>query len=251
MSVLTFSFTSFLFGRLITTREISYETLPVQCYIPDAVPIWVMFLWQTIHLYFLFFSSGTPLFTMCAMTYTSLQLKILDYELRGIFEHVDVDNDDVFRNVQSRIAKCSKHHSFLLSFRSTLNEAFSTVMILYLGLMILVLCIGLYASFALKSREDILRTLAYVAIYNVEFFVCYCFPSQILMDYSEGLSDTLYFTKWYQYPKFNKMVLLLLCQLQVTVAFNVRGIASFGYDIGLRAIKTVVSYCMFLRAIIL
>nr|CAH7761187.1 unnamed protein product [Callosobruchus chinensis] len=184
--------------------------------------------------FLLLFIAGVPLFTMSAISLASMQLNMLAFELQRIFKHLDAENNVNNQEIRRRIVKCSKHHSLIFSFRSLLNQTFSTVMVLYTALMILVLCIGLYALFALDKMEDILRTLAYVAIFNYEFFACYCLPSQELTDLSISLTQSLYFTEWYQFPKLYKTIFLLFGQLRMTATFNVRGIASFGYETGMK-----------------
>nr|CAI5852666.1 unnamed protein product [Callosobruchus analis] len=69
-----------------------------------------------------------------------------------------------------------------LSFRTTLNSAFSGLLLVYMGVVVLILCIEMYFLFVLDDLEDIMRALIYAMLMFFEFFMFYCVPAQELME---------------------------------------------------------------------
>nr|CAH7723346.1 unnamed protein product [Callosobruchus chinensis] len=192
----------------IKIREINYDTLPIQCYVPNVVSIRVVFWWQMIPSFLLLFIAGVPLFTMSAISLASMQLNMLAFELQRIFNHLDADN-----NVNTK----------------KFGEELSSV-----------------ANIIVFTEPNLFNCDGTVYGFDdsgpLHWSVC-------LVCASISLTQSLYFTEWYQFPKLYKTVFLLFGQLRMTATFNLRGIASFGYETGMKALKIVVSYCMFLRAI--
>ncbi|CAH2011056.1 unnamed protein product [Acanthoscelides obtectus] len=80
-----------------------------------------------------------------------------------------------------------------------------------------------------------------------EFFICYCYPAQDLTDEADKLSESIYSSRWYDYPIYQKDVLMLTGKTQIQVIFTVGGILKLDLPTGMAAIKTMFSYSMFLR----
>nr|CAI5837750.1 unnamed protein product [Callosobruchus analis] len=114
------------------------------------------------------------IFSMVSLT--ALQFKLLAYEMNNIFAL----EDDL--TINARFKKCNDHLTFLLSFRTLLNDTFSVVVLMYLGVIILILCIEIYFIMSMDSLEEIIRAVVYAALMFFEFFICYCFPAQALVD---------------------------------------------------------------------
>ncbi|CAH1978585.1 unnamed protein product [Acanthoscelides obtectus] len=96
-----------------------------------------------------------------------------------------------------------------------------------------------------------MRAVIYSALMFFEFFICYCFPAQELMTQSKELPDILYCTNWYRYQKHSKDVLTFLGKCQVPITLNVGGMVELDLRTAVAALKTMVSYSMFLRTMTL
>ncbi|VEN34576.1 unnamed protein product [Callosobruchus maculatus] len=237
---------SYFYGRLIENRTADPENLIFESYIPEGVSFWTLFIWEHLPstcLMLVEISMDFIIFSMVSLT--ALQFKMLAYEMNNIFAL----EDDLIIN--ARFKKCNDQLTFLLSFRTLLNNTFSAVVLLYLGVIILILCIEIYFIMSMDSLEEIIRAVVYAALMFFEFFICYCFPAQALVDESEKVVEGLYNSKWYQHMGTSKThakaTVLLQGKSQLKVMFTVGGFLNLNLQTGLSAVKTMVSYSMFLR----
>ncbi|VEN36223.1 unnamed protein product [Callosobruchus maculatus] len=83
------------------------------------------------------------------------------------------------------------------------------------------------------------------------FFICYCYPAQELTTEAENLAESVYACEWYNFPEFQKDVLILLGKSRIKVAFNMGGILDLNLETGMAAVKAILSYSMFLRTMTL
>nr|CAI5837749.1 unnamed protein product [Callosobruchus analis] len=140
------------------------------------------------------------IFSMVSLT--ALQFKLLAYEMNNIFAL----EDDLTINA---------------SFRTLLNDTFSVVVLMYLGVIILILCIEIYFIMSMDSLEEIIRAVVYAALMFFEFFICYCFPAQA---WYENMSSS---------SRYAKAMLLLQGKSQIKVMFTVGGFLNLNLQTGL------------------
>nr|CAI5837753.1 unnamed protein product [Callosobruchus analis] len=195
---------SYFYGRLIENRTTDPENLIFESYIPEGISFWTLFIWEHLPstcLMLVEISMDFIIFSMVSLT--ALQFKLLAYEMNNIFAL----EDDLTINA---------------SFRTLLNDTFSVVVLMYLGVIILILCIEIYFIMSMDSLEEIIRAVVYAALMFFEFFICYCFPAQ---------------AKWYENmsssSRYAKAMLLLQGKSQIKVMFTVGGFLNLNLQTGL------------------
>nr|CAH7750487.1 unnamed protein product [Callosobruchus chinensis] len=196
---------SYFYGRLIENRTADPENLIFESYIPEGVSFWTLFIWEHLPstcLMLVEISMDFIIFSIISLT--ALQFKLLAYEMNNIFAL----EDDSITNARFK--------------RTLLNNTFSAVVLLYLGVIILILCIEIYFIMSMDSLEEIIRAVVYAALMFFEFFICYCFPAQ---------------AKWYENmtssSTYAKATLLLQGKSQIKVMFTVGGFLHLNLQTGL------------------
>nr|CAI5852660.1 unnamed protein product [Callosobruchus analis] len=148
--IMMFCVLSYHYGRLAKDGRHVDVNLPFKSYLPDWMPFWVLFIWQHIPSFGLVsteISMDVIIFSIVSLT--ALQFKLLQYEMENIFS-LDHKKEHPSRSVLSdKIRRCTNHHTFLLDFRTTLNSAFSGLLLVYMGVVVLILCIEMYFLFVL------------------------------------------------------------------------------------------------------
>ncbi|CAH1956126.1 unnamed protein product [Acanthoscelides obtectus] len=127
------------------------------------------------------------------------------------------------------------------------NETFSSLMLIYMGVVTLIICIEIYTMITMDSTADILAAILYAAQMFFEFFICYCFPAQDLTNEAELLSVTMFGTNWYLYPAYYKDMMLFLGKSRLKVIYSAGGLFDLNRQTGMAALKNMVSYSMFLH----
>ncbi|CAH2002728.1 unnamed protein product [Acanthoscelides obtectus] len=153
--------------------------------------------------------------------------------------------------IKAQFGKCDDQLSFLLRFKTLINNTFSTVVLMYLGIVVLILCLEMYYTMTMDTFQEIIRAVVYAALMFFEFFICYCIPAQALIDESEKLVEGLYNSNWYEHmgssASYGKAMTLLQGKSQMRVMFTIGGFLNLNMQTGLAAVKTMVSYSMFLK----
>nr|CAI5829641.1 unnamed protein product [Callosobruchus analis] len=169
----------FFYGRIIQDGQKITDNMVFKSHIPRSIDFWTLFAWEHIP------ASGLVLLEVSLdvivlniLTMTKLQFRLLRYEVEKIFSYTSEKRE----NFSLKIKRCNEHHTFLLGFRAMVNDTFSSLMLIYMGVVILILCIEMYLMMSMDSLADILGAALYAAQMFFEFFVCYCFPAQDLTD---------------------------------------------------------------------
>ncbi|CAH2002733.1 unnamed protein product [Acanthoscelides obtectus] len=220
-SYVTFLFScglSYFYGRLIENRTAVEDNLIFESYLPEGVPFWVMFLWMHIPSYGLSLLDITIDCTVFSiMSLTAIQFKLLAYEMQNIF------------------AEATDYFTIKDNFKTLLNDTLSTMMLMYLGMVILILCLEMYYIMTMDSFQEIARAFFYAALIFFEFLICYCVPSQ----------------EWYEHvgstAPYGKAMVLLQGKSQMSVMLTAGGFLNMDLQTGLATLKTMVSYSMFLK----
>nr|CAI5837754.1 unnamed protein product [Callosobruchus analis] len=189
---------SYFYGRLIENRTTDPENLIFESYIPEGISFWTLFIWEHLPSTCLMLVEISMDFIIFSMvSLTALQFKLLAYEMNNIFAL----EDDL--TINARFKKCNDHLTFLLR----------------------------------DSLEEIIRAVVYAALMFFEFFICYCFPAQALVDESEKVVQSLYNSKWYENmsssSRYAKAMLLLQGKSQIKVMFTVGGFLNLNLQTGL------------------
>nr|CAI5847037.1 unnamed protein product [Callosobruchus analis] len=138
--------TVFCYGRIIQDGQKVADNMLFKSYIPKFVNFWILFTWEHIPASGLVvLELSLDVIVLNILTMTKLQFKILRYE----FENIFYDDHGKNRDIRLKIKKCCDHHTFLLEFREMLNNTFSLLMLIYMGVIILILCIEMYLMMSL------------------------------------------------------------------------------------------------------
>ncbi|CAH2002984.1 unnamed protein product [Acanthoscelides obtectus] len=234
---------SFFVGPLLSEGEVlSYE-----CYRPP---------WLTYHqLLCVVNICGTTitLFTlipvdmlfMSVITLTTMQFLLLNEELQNVVQD-EIEGKDVERTIR----RCIRHHSFLLNYMRRINEVFSMRLVLFFGIILITMCLEMYRSTCPDSDwKTFAESILYTTSGLYEFLSCYCFPVQFLINQADKVSEIIYQTNWYKsrYRGQSAFFMILLGQKGVKIAAG--GVVNIDFATGLSTVKTMVSYCMFLKSI--
>nr|CAH7750498.1 unnamed protein product [Callosobruchus chinensis] len=178
---------------LFCFRTTDPENLIYESYIPKGISFWTLFIWEHLPGYCLVVVEiAMDFFIFSLISLTALQFKLLAYEMTNIFE---LEDDSIIND----------------SFRALLNNTFSVVLLMYLGIIVLILCVEIYLIMSMDSLEEIIRAVVYAALMFFEFFICYCFPAQAWYENMGSRSP------------YAKATLLLQGKCQIEVIFTAGG----------------------------
>nr|CAH7744993.1 unnamed protein product [Callosobruchus chinensis] len=223
--------TVFCYGRIIQDGQKNADNMLFKSYIPQFVDFWILFTWEHIPASGLVvLELSLDVIVLNILTMTKLQFKLLRYEVENIF----YDEPGKSGDIRLRIKKCSDHHTFLLEFRAMVNNTFSVLMLIYMGVIILILCIEM------DSVADILGAAVYAAQMFFEFFICYCCPAQELKDEAELLSGALYFNDWHLHPAYYKDIAILLGKSSIKVIYSAGGLMNLDLQTGMAVSTQIV-----------
>ncbi|VEN41370.1 unnamed protein product [Callosobruchus maculatus] len=140
---------AFCYGRIALDGRHVPENMTFKSYIPPGVNFWALFAWQHIQ------ATGTINiltsmdFCICSIvSLTTLQFRLLRYEVETLFDGFENDQNgsNEFKN---KFRKCNGHHNFLLSFTTMVVNTFSMLMFIYMGVIVIILCIETYLLFCM------------------------------------------------------------------------------------------------------
>nr|CAI5862277.1 unnamed protein product [Callosobruchus analis] len=224
---------TYLYWRILTDRRPIGDNLLFESYVPEGMSFWFLLAWQHIPAGALISIEMAMDFLICSiLSLTAQQYRLLRYEMERVFGSLE-RKGDTEENISKRIRRCNDQLTFLLSFRNTLNEAFSYLMLAYIGVVVLILCFEVYLLFQMDSIEHIIKILAYSGFIFFEFFVCYCYPAQDLTVDAEQLANSIYFSEWYKYPNHCKEILMLVGKSQIRVVFTAGGLLELDLPTGM------------------
>ncbi|VEN49134.1 unnamed protein product [Callosobruchus maculatus] len=125
---------------------------------------WALFTWQHVPGVALVALEVAMDFLICSiLSLTAMQYRLLSE-----------------KTISQRIRRCNDQLTFLLSFKNTINDVFSSLMLVYIGVVVLILCFEIYLLFQMDSIEHMIKILLYSGFMFFEFFICFCYPAQDL-----------------------------------------------------------------------
>ncbi|VEN49693.1 unnamed protein product [Callosobruchus maculatus] len=157
---------------------------------------------------------------MILVTCTTFQFKLLNDELKSLFDE-DLSTREAINKFHERYTK-------------TINDRYS----LHLAVLF----------FTLTTFEAALRSILFVVAGVAQIFMmCYTIPAQRLTDEANKAGESIYFSLWYNYPKYAKPLINLIARSHKKVKIVPCGIMELSLEQGLAVIKNMVSYAMFLK----
>nr|XP_023023947.1 uncharacterized protein LOC111512084 [Leptinotarsa decemlineata] len=218
------------------------NTLPFDCYVPS----WLGYYWVLIYQELV--SMNTIMLPVLAMDYffmttvrlTQVQFKILNEKVKRIFNN---DGNDIDTNIK----ECVKYHNFLLRYAHMINETFSIFLLHLLCIEVLLMSFEIYTIMMKSDLETMRDGLIYIAATCTDFMLCFCYPSQALMDEISEISNSAYCSKWYEHPKYSRDIRFIIQRGQKSVLIEAGKFSPMDLRTGLATIQTMVSYAMFLK----
>nr|CAH7744864.1 unnamed protein product [Callosobruchus chinensis] len=138
----------FFYGRIIQDGQKVTDNMVFKSHIPRSIDFWTMFAWEHIP------ASGLVLLEVSLdvivlniLTMTKLQFRLLRYEVEKIFSN----NNERSEDFNLKMRRCNEHHTFLLG--AKVNDTFSSLMLIYMGVVILILCIEMYLMMSMKQMR--------------------------------------------------------------------------------------------------
>nr|CAI5862134.1 unnamed protein product [Callosobruchus analis] len=182
---------------------------------------------------------------MSIITLTTVQFVLLNAELENVIQD-ELEGKDVGK----RLRGCIEHHCFLLNYMRQINQVFSVRLVLFFGIILITMCLEMYRSTCPDSDwKTFAESILYTTSGLYEFLSCYCFPVQFLVNQADRVAGIVYQTNWYKskYKAHSVSLMILLGQRRVKIAAG--GVVNIDFITGLNTVKTMVSYCMFLKSI--
>nr|CAH7730809.1 unnamed protein product [Callosobruchus chinensis] len=179
--ILFYTAVSFYYGRIVTDRRPIGANLVFESYLPEGMPFWALFTWQHVPGVALVSLEVAMDFLICSI----LSLTAMQYEMERVFGDYPGKKESE-KTISERIRRCNDQLTFLLSFKNTINDVFSSLMLVYIGVVVLILCFEIYLLFQMDSIEHMIKILLYSGFMFFEFFICFCYPAQ---DLTAGVSN--------------------------------------------------------------
>nr|CAH7746746.1 unnamed protein product [Callosobruchus chinensis] len=160
-----------------------------------------------------------------------VQFKLLNNKLGTLFvgrkhQTIDVDED---------IRKCLDHHNYLLKFVDHSNKTYSLTLLVYLGNVILAMCVEFYTVSKQISPGITSKALLYIATILFQFFFFYCMPGQLLANESEITPNVVFSNNWEDIssPSVKCAIKLIIQRCQKPVSVLAGGIFPINLGSGL------------------
>ncbi|XP_050505038.1 uncharacterized protein LOC126883487 isoform X2 [Diabrotica virgifera virgifera] len=144
-----------------------------------------------------------------------VQFRMLNRKLNNLFDLKD-GKQMTKQEITKRVKECVDHQNFLID-NTDMNYRIEALFHLIAGLNQIVLC--------------------------------YSIPAQALMDQADEVSHSVYFSKWYDYPHYAKHVWQIMVRDARRIEITAGGFVMIDLKMFMAAVKTIISYCMFLRTV--
>ncbi|KAJ8967750.1 hypothetical protein NQ314_002629 [Rhamnusium bicolor] len=241
--ITTFSFTC-------RTFILDGDFLAFDSYRPEWISFYLLLLYESlvfvVGIYFPVL--GTDMFMMSLLTLTQAQFKLLNHEIKKIFNAQTKMEEDM-EIVNKRIRKYVDQHNFLLDYVNRINDTFCEVLLVYLAIIILSMCVELYIITTQNSLRASIKAISYISAGMFQYIICYCSPAQALSDEADEITNRTYFSKWNEHTtqSVKTATLMILGRSQKKVLITAGGFIKIDLETCLKTLKTMVSYSMFLR----
>nr|CAH7732186.1 unnamed protein product [Callosobruchus chinensis] len=170
---------------------------------------------------------------MILVTCTTFQFKLLNEELKSLFDE-DLSTGEAIEKFHERFKRCVEHYDFLLEYTKTINDRYS----LHLAVLFFTLfgcdTMEMYRIAKSTTIEAALRSILFVVAGVAQIFLmCYTIPAQRLTDEANKAGENIYFSLWYNYPKYAKPLINLIARSNKQVKIVPCGILELSLEQGL------------------
>nr|CAH7766228.1 unnamed protein product [Callosobruchus chinensis] len=236
--------TSFVLFPIVSKGE---ELLIYECYRPPWLPYHVLLVLEQVvgTMCTLFTMLPVDFMFMSLITLTLVQYKLLNMELKQLFDTEAKTHHK--ESLERKIGECVKHHAYLYDYIKRINDTFSTSMLVFHVIVILSMCMEMYRVSSQSDLSVCLRPMLYTSFGLFQFIICYCAYSQALIDEANDVSLNIYLSGWQTSLCSAKSIMMIIAMAQKEVKIQAGGIANIDLKTGLDTLKTMISYCMFLR----
>ncbi|XP_050505037.1 uncharacterized protein LOC126883487 isoform X1 [Diabrotica virgifera virgifera] len=178
-----------------------------------------------------------------------VQFRMLNRKLNNLFDLKD-GKQMTKQEITKRVKECVDHQNFLIDFLDQFSATFSGVTLFFLGDIILTMCMRMY----IISSDNTDMNYRIEALFHLiaglnQIVLCYSIPAQALMDQADEVSHSVYFSKWYDYPHYAKHVWQIMVRDARRIEITAGGFVMIDLKMFMAAVKTIISYCMFLRTV--
>ncbi|CAH1999455.1 unnamed protein product [Acanthoscelides obtectus] len=184
---------------------------------------------------------------MSIVTLTTVQYKILNVELRQLFDIEDTAQRKQL--LKKKIGEYVRHHAYLYDYVKRINNTFSPSLLVFLVIVLLSMCMEMYRTSTQSNLSVCIRPLLYTSFGLFQFFICYCAYSQALINEANNVYMNIYLSEWQESIRPAKSAIMIIAMAQKEIEITAGGIANIDLKTGLATLKTMISYCMFLRTI--
>nr|CAH7714807.1 unnamed protein product [Callosobruchus chinensis] len=203
------------------------EVLIYECYRPSWIPYRVLLFLEQLTgvLCTLFTILPVDFLFMSVTTLTRVQYKLLNEELRHIFDSV-TDSKDRVVELRRKIRACAEHHAFLNDFIRRINETFSVTLLVFHLIVLVSMCMEMYRASSVSEWKVLLKPMAYTLMGLFAFTICYCAYSQTLIDEASNVSLSAYFSDWTKSCTAASPLIMIISSAQKEVSITAGGITN-------------------------
>ncbi|XP_074036938.1 uncharacterized protein [Leptinotarsa decemlineata] len=169
LTVLVFIFSPLLVQKCTILEIYEPKTIPQ--------PFWIL-----LQVYCIIFGVFFPIisydvFYMSIIILLKVRFKILNWKVGVILQGPKEE-----KSARNPINNWVLHHNYLLNFVAEVNNAFSTPLLLYFGIITLTLCSEALLFTETSNFSDAFRAGLYFSVGLFEFTAFYCLPGELLID---------------------------------------------------------------------
>uniref|UniRef100_A0A1B0GLS2 Odorant receptor n=1 Tax=Lutzomyia longipalpis TaxID=7200 RepID=A0A1B0GLS2_LUTLO len=131
-------------------------------------------------------------------------VKILKYKINNLKQSNDSDE-----NVTKKLHNVLEYHKLLIEFVEEINQIVTYICLIELVFFVLLLCALLFVLNIVKLLPQIIMSCLYIILIMTQLFSLYWNANELWVE-SLDISQTIYFSPWYNMDQKTKMKLLLM-----------------------------------------
>nr|UTN00914.1 odorant receptor [Semanotus bifasciatus] len=239
---------------LVTCNTFTLDTWTIfESYVPKGVPNAVLFFAEFYAAIVAYLSTvGTNILTCTFTLCVAQQFGILKKKIQTL-DLTRLETEDDRRLCVEKLKEIIAFHIFLLKCIKQLRDMYSFPLLMQLGGDVYLLCIHTYGITSVELRVmDLIRHVAFNLLIITSFIFLFGYPSQLLMEESEGVGESIYCNcEWYA-PNIvpirrNLRLMVLMSQQNLTITAG--GFADVNNTTVLFLIKTAYSFYTYLQTV--
>nr|APC94328.1 odorant receptor 15 [Pyrrhalta aenescens] len=217
-------------------------------YKPHSVPRYVFaIIGNTSSLISVMSMVGLDTLSFVLLMRVEVQFRTLNYHLERLFNFDKQNYVYSPANFSRKLKECVDHQNYLNQFVNRMITTFAAVTLVTFGLTTVSMSLRMYILSGDNRLNYKIEALFHlIAGINV-IGVGYCIPSEAVMNQADKISESIYFSEWYNYPQEAKNVLQILQKETKPLRITAGGLFVVNLERFMIIEKTIISYCMFLR----